>query len=977
MALRIKQLRSAYIERTLFDEKFYLDLYSDVAMNGMNAYKHYSTYGWKEGRDPSSDFSTLYYKDKYLSSNGESINPLTHYSALEKKERARIKTRSDEDYVSLQRAVIEPYFDEGFYVNTYDIGSYEDPLSHYLSIGWMAGYNPTDYFDGNAYIASHQFIKKMGICPFYHYVSTSSQMIEAGQDRLVTSVIDSQIFYGNENKDEEKRAAIINSEFDEEYYLSVYADVREARIDPLQHYLDFGSMEGRNPNEIFWSEFYASSYLIDSSDRDDPFYHYLTVGKAKGYKPNPYGRGIWTEPNLPKFEDWTLLSPANNIETARVIVVIPVYKGFDETVLAIFNSLRYPQKTKFALHVINDAGPDNDLNEYLSKLADLKIFIYSVNSHNRGFVATVNHALSLYAGKDIILLNSDAIPYNNWIDRLASHADNHSNVATITPMSNNATIFSYPKMNFNNRISLEVAPATLDLYAGICNRGSWNEVPTGVGFCLYMTAAGLEHVGMFDEATFGKGYGEENDYCLRARNAGYINIQANDIFVYHSGGASFDSTYKKNMSAIERKLHSKHPNYQSLVHAHVAADPAQHARRRLDCYRFCQYYASRAVVLFSHSIGGGIETHLASLAKAISSEGTPVIIFRHDSSDVLKLELIDESISSLSSLLVKDFALRENLSLFEDFLQWLSPKFIHVHSFVGLSWFCTRQLMESLAKLKVDIFYTLHDYSPVCHRCNLVTPTSSYCGMPGTDVCRLCIEGDHNRAGVPDPVQRREAYTAFLSNARTVFAPSEDVSSRIRKAIPLNNIQIRPHEERLIFSTGRKNSASAPTLRVAAVGAIGPHKGSYIIHSLAVDAQIRQLPISFEIVGYSNITAMMLSTGVKETGRYFSDMEAIELLTTNDYDVVLLPSIWPETYCYALSLALAAGITPAVFDLGAQAQRLLEVQEGIIIDSELMKFPSLLNDFLLSKGREIAKIHNVSYRARHYSDYFKNYYGIV
>lgn len=965
-----------HIAEEVVDEEFYLTLYSDVAADGMGASKHYNAYGWKEGRDPSPTFSTLYYKDKYLASVEKPTNPLMHYNRLKKSEKIKTITRSDEDFIVLQKAVIEPYFDKGFYLSRYSIGSYADPVSHYLNIGWKSGYKPTTYFDGDAYISNHKFIRGMGLCPFYHFVSTFALSSEEGQKRIVPSTVASRILHGSETVVDEGRMSLIRNEFDEEYYLSTYSDVRQAGIDPLKHYLEYGWNEGRNPNEIFWSKFYVATYLNDGAVNDDPFYHFLTVGKSRGYKPNPYGRGIWSGTNPPTLEDWQRLSPATDTDNAKVIVVIPVYKGFDETILSIYNCLKYDQNTKFALHVINDAGPDTNLNQYLHKLAELKKFVYSINDNNIGFVASVNYALRLYSGKDIILLNSDAIPYNDWIDRLASHAERRPNIATVTPLSNNATIFSYPRINFNNRLALEVAPEIVDSYTRTCNQGSWNEVPTGVGFCLYMTAAGQKQIGLFDEETFGKGYGEENDYCMRAFNTGYLNIQANDIYVYHSGGASFDTTYKKNISEIENRLHSKHPNYPSLVHAHVVADPARLARRRLDCYRFAQYYAHRAVLLLSHSAGGGIETHLNALAKGMSSEGVPVIVFRFCKNDILKMELFDKNDDSLSSLLVESFALQEEMPLFDDFLRWLNPMLVHVHSFVGLSWAYSCQIMGLLQKMKFPYFYTLHDYSPVCHRNNLVTPNSSFCGMPEVNVCRACLKGDSNRADAPDPQERRKIYTAFLKKAHTVFAPSEDVRLRIGNAIELNNIQVRPHEERLIFRRRRNSYTAKPTLRVAAIGAIGPHKGSYVIHSLAVDAQVRQLPITFEIVGYSNITTMMSDANVKETGRYSDEIEALEMLAINDYDIIFLPSIWPETYCYALSLALAAAVTPAVFDLGAQADRLIQAGEGLIIDHKLIKQPSRLNDFLLSEGRRIAKNHKVSYRVRRYKDYLNEYYGM-
>ena len=112
-------------------------------------------------------------------------------------------------------------------------------------------------------------------------------------------------------------------------------------------------------------------------------------------------------------------------------------------------------------------------------------------------------------------------------------------IATITPMSNNATICGYPVINQNNLIELERSAAELDQMAACCNAARISDIPTGVGFCLYMSRASRDAIGLFDEQAFGRGYGEENDFCLRAAKAGFRNVLAEDIFVYHVGEISF------------------------------------------------------------------------------------------------------------------------------------------------------------------------------------------------------------------------------------------------------------------------------------------------------------------------------------------------------------------------------------------------------------------------------------------------------
>ncbi|WP_083786405.1 glycosyltransferase family 2 protein [Methylobacterium nodulans] len=351
------------------------------------------------------------------------------------------------------------------------------------------------------------------------------------------------------------------------------------------------------PKRCILDRVYLNNYNDHLKECENPFFHYLTIGKSAGFRPNPYNKGLWPSLTAPDEDAWANAIRANNIEKSEVVVIIPVYKGYNETLSAIHAVLCNPQQVPFALLVVNDGSPDQSLTQKLRALAELSYFAYLENEVNLGFVGSVNRALTHSEGKDVILLNSDAIPFGDWIDRLMWHAHADADVATITPMSNNATVYSYPVNNDNNRIELEASAKTLDDYSKICNSRLSSPVPTGVGFCFYMRRSVIDCVGLLDAETFGRGYGEENDFCLRASQAGFRNILAHDVFVYHAGGVSFDNIYSENMAEIERNLLLKHPVFLSLVHQHLLADPGREARARLDLYRAAKHLVDTGLSL--------------------------------------------------------------------------------------------------------------------------------------------------------------------------------------------------------------------------------------------------------------------------------------------------------------------------------------------------------------------------------------------
>ena len=62
-----------------FDKKYYLDLNPDVEIGGVDPLQHYALHGWKEGRDPSKEFSTSFYLEHNADVVSAGVNPLYHY----------------------------------------------------------------------------------------------------------------------------------------------------------------------------------------------------------------------------------------------------------------------------------------------------------------------------------------------------------------------------------------------------------------------------------------------------------------------------------------------------------------------------------------------------------------------------------------------------------------------------------------------------------------------------------------------------------------------------------------------------------------------------------------------------------------------------------------------------------------------------------------------------------------------------------
>lgn len=278
-------------------------------------------------------------------------------------------------------------------------------------------------------------------------------------------------------------------------------------------------------------------------------------------------------------------------------VIIPVFEGVEQTRRCIESALATCTPDTSEVVVVDDATPNAAIESYLDGLSAAGRITLLRNEANAGFVVSANRGMALHEDRDVILLNSDAEVANDWVARLAAAAQSAPNVGTVTPFSNNATICSYPYDGWKGRIPGTLGLVGLDRLIAQTNRGKLVDLPTAVGFCMFVRRDCIRQIGAFDAARFGRGYGEENDFCLRAAKTGWRNVLACDVFVFHEGGVSFSESRVALMHSAATALLEAHPEYGGLVQEFIAADPVLPMRQAIDAARASAGSQEAAAVL--------------------------------------------------------------------------------------------------------------------------------------------------------------------------------------------------------------------------------------------------------------------------------------------------------------------------------------------------------------------------------------------
>jgi hypothetical protein len=189
----------------------YLAVNKDVAAAGTNPLDHYHNSGWHEGRDPSVLFDTTLYLVRNPDVAAAGVDPLGHFLRFGYAEERQA-------YLAIGTAV--DGFDAQYYLMTNaDVAAAGiDPQLHFNLSGWHEGRRPNRWFDTDGYLAHNPDVAAAGVNPLWHY----------------------QAIGWKEGRDP-------STGFDTLKYLAANPDVAAAGVRPLDHFINHGIYEGRLP----------------------------------------------------------------------------------------------------------------------------------------------------------------------------------------------------------------------------------------------------------------------------------------------------------------------------------------------------------------------------------------------------------------------------------------------------------------------------------------------------------------------------------------------------------------------------------------------------------------------------------------------------------------------------------------------------------------------------------------------------------
>ncbi len=645
--------------------------------------------------------------------------------------------------------------------------------------------------------------------------------------------------------------------------------------------------------------------------------------------------------NLDDLDFRCLCVPSN--PPKNITIIIPVFNACEAVKQCMESVLKYTPE-QYTILIIDDASTDQRILPLLQTYAKKHSHVELLkNKKNEGYTHSVNTGCKQFE-TDILLLNSDTIVTAGWASGLAASAYKSELIGTVTPVSNHAGAFSVPSLNTKNFLPEGYSLEEFSNHISMVSLRSLPEVPTGSGFCMYIKRKVFDAIGFFDEYHFPKGYGEENDFCIRARKAGFINVIDDSIYIFHHRTASFGNQKAKIAEKSAGQLEILYPEYRKQVAEfqkyHPLAYLGNAVKNSLTLKKdliACNHQISNSckkILYVLHDGGGGSILTGLDLARAVETEFKSMILFcgneqwrLYDPSKDIDLYqfYFPTPWSPISPLEPQRFSTLKLICRIFDIT------IVHLRTLIGLA----PEVIPFLKYIDVKVIFSIHDLYIVCPTIQLIDNNGNFCeGLCtlGDGVCPVSNKWYHTIKDLKNNqvYQWRQRMRGNIRYSDALITTSREIMAFVTKHVCPDSapkFNIIEHGRDFKSTRNKPEFPETSKLKIVAFGISGIYKGSHLLKKIMELNQKyhRQYPdepyFEFHLLGKIDPIFQDSLSYIVCHGTYQRN-ELVTILHKIQPAFAVIPSIIPESYSHTLTEAWYFGIPVFGSNLGAVKERI-------------------------------------------------------
>ena len=849
----------------MFDENYYLKKYPNIKKSEINPLLHYIIIGTKEHKIPSQKFKTIndslkeselfdedYYLKKYPNIKKSGINPLQHYIIIGTKENKIPSQKFKKIYKSLKR----------------------------IKMVWWKLLSKK--------ISKHKKIRNQPITTLHN-------------NRLKESKIPSQKF--KTINDSLKESEL----FDENYYLKKYPNIKKSEINPLLHYIIIGYKKGYNPSLIFDGNFYLNSYEDIKESGYNPLVHYVLYGKNER-------RIIKTgleDYDLKRYSPKDIDNILSALNSEKIVIIIYIHNDFENSEKCI-TSILENTKVNYELILINDCSTDRRVTNLLNQLESLNNLTVKQNTAKIGFIKSVYKEIKNSKG-DILLIKSNIIVTNRWLQKIVIAAYSDEKIGTINPLSINTKFLSdtisdtidFQQLN-TNEIALLIERASEHLK---------HEVNYPDESCIFIKRKVIDNIGQFDVDKTNDIY--KNFYKKISDNNSLKNIVDDSTYVFNNIESYENVSTNIELSPLVKRIgenillmdkrHDLWPKKRLLYVLHEKV-----------------YGLTGGTGLTTKDILEKIDEKFESYI--LTSSGKVLILWKKEKNQVIMLR----SWNIKSKWSAMEFYNDEFKYIYFNVLIGLNIDIIHIQHLIRH----TRDMPRIAKILGIPIILSFHDFYYICPSINLLNHENRYCEVKckaQTKQCKYPVKIFDELPLLTDFIDnwRKEGFI-LIENCTVFTAPTKstmDIYSSVYPELKNKNYKVIEHG-RDIEKTSPKfelPSKDKP-IKIIIPGIIKNHKGHEFIKELKEIDHENRIEFHFMGIIYDDLKKLGIYHGKYERENFCKIVNEIKP------SFIGIFSICPETYCHTLTEAWSCGIPVLVTKMGALEERVIKNGGGWFLE---------------------------------------------
>jgi len=262
-------------------------------------------------------------------------------------------------------------------------------------------------------------------------------------------------------------------------------------------------------------------------------------------------------------------------EPIEISVVIVAWNASHYLEVCLESLAKSPPRRSMEVLVVDNASTDDTIEMVESRFPDVKLI---KSKENLGFSKGNNVAIRQCKGRYVALVNPDVIVFPGCLDSLADFLDQNPKVGNVGPrvfnldMTQQSTCRRFPTLwnNFCSAARLESTFKNSRFFGGehmfYFEHDRTLSVDVIVGCFSMVRRETFDDVGLLDENLFM--YGDDVDWCRRARNAGWDMVFYPEAQAIHEGGKTTES-YPVHFAVAQQRsiLHywKKHHSFLGVV----------------------------------------------------------------------------------------------------------------------------------------------------------------------------------------------------------------------------------------------------------------------------------------------------------------------------------------------------------------------------------------------------------------------------